>query len=80
MTNKTETTFSAMGAEEDGSVIGYMCRTDFECEIGIASGGNVVYASAEDCKRSRRCTPACGIVEVAVTFRKIIEEGTDNED
>lgn len=26
----------AMNAEDDGSVIGYMCATDWECEIGAA--------------------------------------------
>jgi hypothetical protein len=68
-----------MSAEDDGSVIGYMCRVDWECELGMAEGGNVIYPGIEDCKRVRKCTTACGIVEVSVSFRKIVEEGADNE-
>ena len=40
---------------EDGSVIVYMCGTDWECEVGMASGGNTVYPSVEDLKRNSKC-------------------------
>jgi hypothetical protein len=69
-----------MGAEDDGSVIGYMCRTDWECEMGLASEGNSVFPSVDSLKQHRRCVDDCGIVEVAVSFRKLIEAGSDNED
>ena len=55
-------------------VIGYMCLTDFECELGAAAGGNHVFASAEDARRNRVCVDSCGIVEVEVRFRKIIQK------
>lgn len=66
----------ALWAEEDGSVIGYMCRTDWECELGAACRGNVVYPSIFDLKQNRTCYAGCGIVEVAVTLRRIVEPGS----
>lgn len=67
----------ASWAEPDGSVVGFMCRTDWECEIGMASGGNVIYPSVSNIKDVRRCVTGCGIVEVEVRFRRIVENGTD---
>lgn len=29
----------AMFGDDNGVVTGYMCATDFECELGAASGG-----------------------------------------
>lgn len=55
-------------AEGDGSVIGYMDKTDFECELGAASGGNVIYPSVEDLKRHVSCHQSCGVVSVRVSF------------
>lgn len=63
--------------QDAGGVIGYMCRTDFECELGAAAGGNCVFPSVEDLKESRQCHKACGIVEVLVSFREIVEPGSD---
>lgn len=57
------------------SVIGYMCRVDAEHELGEASGGNAVYPSVEDLKRSRACWSECGIVEVEITVTNVIVEG-----
>lgn len=54
-------------------VTGYMCKTDFDCELGSAMRGNVVYPSVEDLKRSKMCTDECGIVEVMVTRRRIVQ-------
>lgn len=70
----------AMGSEtEDGlTVIGYMDRTDWECEIGMAPR-NSIYESVEALKEHRKgCVQACGIVEVSVTFKRLVEPGTDN--
>lgn len=61
----------AIFAEEDGSVIGYMDKTDWECELGAASGGNVVYPSVEDLKRHAGCHESCGIVKVKVSFLSV---------
>ncbi len=52
--------------DEDLGVTGYMCLTDFECELGGASGGNRVYPSIENLKEYKPCAMECGIVEVRV--------------
>lgn len=66
---------------EDGEdfVIGYMCLTDFECEIGAACGGNSVYPSVEDIRKHRRCVETCGIVEVEVRARRIVQEPKEDK-
>jgi hypothetical protein len=58
--------------------IGYMCRTDFEHELGYASGGVRVHPSVEDIKHCRKCVGGCGIVEVEVRLVRIVEAGTDD--
>jgi hypothetical protein len=64
----------AIWSEEDGSVIGYMCKVDYECELGAAAGGNVVYPTVEDLKERRRCVDECGIVKVAVSLVEVVQE------
>lgn len=65
----------SMNSEEDGSVIGYMCKIDWDWEIGAASGGNTVYPSIDDLKRNHSCWEECGIVEVKVFYnRTVVEE------
>ncbi len=34
---------------------GWMDSTDYDCELGQANGGNVVYPSAENCEENRGC-------------------------
>lgn len=67
-----------MAGNPDGSITAYMCLTDFECELGFASGGNRVYPSIENLKASRQCVESCGIVEVRVYATKIIKEASDD--
>jgi hypothetical protein len=55
-----------MAQRDRRKIIGYMCGVDWQHELGAAAGGNVVYASADDCRRRRRCTSQCGVVEVEV--------------
>jgi hypothetical protein len=55
-------------------VIGYMCLTDFDLELGHALGGNAVYPSISDLKRQRGCIEECGIAEVEVTLVKVVQE------
>lgn len=62
--------------ERGGPVIGYMCATDWECELGAASGGNTVFPSKEDAMRNLKCAESCGIVEVEVRFRSLVVQGT----
>ena len=67
----------SMNANEDGTVTGYMCATDWECELGAASGGNVVYPSQADAEHYLKCAKSCGIVEVRVSFSKLVLEGNE---
>lgn len=66
--------------DEEPAVIGYMDLVDFECELGAAMGGNRVFPSAEDVRRNKKCVQACGIVEVEVRFRKVIQESNYDEE
>ena len=64
--------------EEDGSgVAGFMCATDFCCELGSAMRGNVIYPSVDDLNREKGCVEGCGIVEVRVVGVRVVQEGTD---
>lgn len=49
-----------------GGVIGYMCKIDFECELGGTSA--VIRPNAAQAM----CTGTCGVVEVEVIGRRII--------
>lgn len=71
---------TAFGGENEESTIvyGYMCKVDFQCELGCACGGNVVYPSLKDIKERRSCLPQCGIVKVAVVCTEIVDEGDWN--
>lgn len=53
-----------------GGVIGYMCKIDFECELGGTSA--VIRTSAE----KALCSGDCGVVEVEVIGRKVIVPGS----
>jgi hypothetical protein len=54
--------------EDDTSVtLNYMDLNDFECELGVASGGNLVFCSPEEVLSYRKCASACGLVEVEFT-------------
>ena len=52
----------------------YMCKTDFEYNLGYAAGGNSVYASAEDLKRCRPCVESCGIVAVKIEYVYTVQD------
>lgn len=52
----------------------YMCKTDFEYELGFASGGNRVFSSIEDLKEYLPCWEDCSIVEVEVNYVKTVVE------
>lgn len=53
---------------------GFMCSVDFDCELGAAEGGNMVYPSVENLKERRRCVQSCGITEVEVREVRIVQE------
>lgn len=69
-----------MGSNPDEDfVVGYMCLVDYECELGCASGGNHVYPSIGDIREHLKCVASCGIVEVEVRARRIVQEPTEDE-
>ena len=60
------------------TVVGYMCKTDYEWELGYAAGGTDVYSSVKDLKKNKGCTQ--GIVMVRVQLMGVVqEEVVDNE-
>lgn len=54
---------------------GFMCKVDFDLELGAAVGGNSVYGSAEDARKHRQCIDECGLVEVEVRLKQVVQEG-----
>lgn len=63
----------------DAPAVGYMCLTDYWHELGEADDGSKVYASVEDLRRERKCVAQCGIAEVEVRLRQIVQEPSDGE-
>jgi hypothetical protein len=59
--------------KENETIIVYMDLIAMKYEIGYASDGNKVYPSIEDLKRQTSCWPSCGIAEVEITFKRIVE-------
>lgn len=52
-------------------VIGYMCKTDFDDEL--PNSETYVYPSIEELKEKRPCVAECGIVEVEVKLRRVVQ-------
>lgn len=53
---------------------GFMCKTDFDYELGEASGGTSIYASLTDLCKRRSCVAECGIVKVEITLSEVIQK------
>ena len=51
--------------------VGYMCKVDYDHELGEAMGGSVVYPSIKDLQRKEKAHDHCGIVKVAVICLKV---------
>jgi hypothetical protein len=60
----------AMGRADTG----FMCKVDFDCELGAAVGGVLVYPSLADLRKHRSCLAECGIVEVRVGLLGVVQE------
>lgn len=52
--------------------IGYMCGTAWDHELGVALGGNTIYASIEDLLTNEICAAECGVVEVRIKLKERI--------
>lgn len=61
------------GADASGAVRGFMCLIDWQHEIGHASDGNKIYPSLEALKRHHGAWKSCGVVEVTVRAKQIVE-------
>jgi len=61
---------------------GYICKIDWDWELGEALGGSKIYPSLKDLKAHHSCWKDCGIVKVKVSFEEVIdgEEETRKED
>lgn len=57
----------------------YMCKTDYDYELGVAAGGTELYASLKDLKASRPCVKECGIVAVRVEFVRVVKHRKERE-
>ena len=72
MAKKKQNKIVSMNANKDGVVIGYMDLIDFECELGVAAGGNKVYPSIVDVLKNHGCAEECGIVKVEIKAMEIV--------
>lgn len=53
---------------------GFMCKVDFDHELGEALGGNRVFPDEADCEKDRGCIDTCGMVEVEVRLKRVVRE------
>lgn len=60
------------GIIEEEPIYGYMCKIDFDYEIGDALGGSTIYSSVADLKKHHDL--GCGIVKVRVEFEELVEQ------
>ena len=60
-------------------LIGYMCKTDYDYELGHALGGSRIFPDAHDCLQEMECIKArkynCGMVRVKVYLDEVLIEG-----
>lgn len=54
----------------------FMCLTDYEHEMGFSSDASKLFASEKSLRRHNKCADSCGIVEVEVTFSRLIAPAT----
>jgi len=54
---------------------GYMCKIDYDWELGCALGGSKIYPNKEDLIKHHNCAETCGIVKVKVLLEEVVSEG-----
>lgn len=54
--------------------IGYMCRIDFDHHMGNDPKGVEIYPTVGDLRDHHPCADECGIVEVEVTIKQVVEK------
>jgi hypothetical protein len=55
------------------AVDGFMCKVDWDYELGQALGGNTIYPSKADLLANHNCAE-CGMVEVQVLLKEVVQE------
>lgn len=60
-------------SENGRTVRGFMCKADFDFELGEADGGNRIYPSLKDLKDHAKWWEHDGVVEVEVRVIAIVE-------
>ena len=53
---------------------GYICKIDWDWELGEALGGSKIYPNIDDLKENHLCWKDCGIVKVKVSFEEVIDD------
>jgi len=59
---------------KDEKIKAYMCKTDFDYHIPDDINGVDIYFSKQDLINNRPCVKDCGIVEIEVSFSKVINK------
>jgi hypothetical protein len=55
-------------------VTGFMCKIEWDYNIGKAASGVTIYPTLETLRRYHGSIEECGIVEVEVSIKEIVEE------
>lgn len=61
-------------AVDETAHILYMCKTDFDYELGQVFEGTKIYRSVKALEYDRPCVSECGVVMVKVTLLQIVKE------
>jgi hypothetical protein len=62
----------------DEPKFGYMCKTEYDWEVGEALGASRIYCSVDDLKNNRKCVENCGIVKVKIEMVEIVQPENRN--
>lgn len=57
-----------------GPRYGYMCKTDFDHELGYASDGSKIFSSVKSLKKNMPSVSECGIIKVKIVQEKIVQK------
>lgn len=63
-----------VGSKPKRSIVGYMCKTDFDYELGEATDGNKIFPSVAELKMFNKCWKSCGIVKVETRLVKVVRK------
>jgi hypothetical protein len=52
---------------------GYMCKTEYYHELGSNTHASQIFSSIESLKQHKECWSDCGIVEIEISLKKIVD-------